>query len=206
MTINKFEYVALTIIDIDAKKCCEYLNTILNRDSNSTHKKSIIPLDIDKFYTGSPIYNGFSKFMIWEPKTQPGKTVFFSNKIDGRQTLIYKLSNMLNLLTISIAFSNGRPNKDDNPAYIFNYYDFTKKIKIERTIYNIKEQYKWVFYQNGEVQPFEDMTNYDNKIKPKRFNNEIILDYLKKLNINIEDNQFWESKNGMGIFFEQLKW
>jgi len=56
------------------------------------------------------------------------------------------------------------------------------------------------------VQPFEDMTNYENTIKTKRFNKEIILDNLKKLNINIEDNQFWESKNGMSIFFEQLKW
>ena len=204
MMLNKLNYATLTVIDIDVKSCQIMLDKILNNGPIVKYKISINTIETDKIYVGNPLYNGMIKILIWEPKYIPGKTAFFCNIIDGYATLVYKLCSRNRLSCISVDFTNTKYTKDDRPSFFFRYYNFTDNKNIDRFIYAIKESHKWVFYEKGEVQPFEDISNYQNKIKPKRINKEIILGYLRNVNIDIEDDNFWDSKDGKGVYFKQI--
>ena len=75
-------------------------------------------------------------------------------------------------------------------AYFFHYV--YKEYKRHVLCY---QDPNWVFYQDGLPLPFEDTNLYVSKIKKKRLNREIIINYLKYNGWDIEDEKFWHSGN-----------
>jgi len=205
MILDKFTYLTLTVIDKDVQACQKMIDKISNDGPVQEYRISIRRIDPDKIYIGEPEYNGVRKYLIWEPKNLANKTAFIANLIDGYSSLIYRLCERNSLSAISVSFTNIKYSKDDLPAFYLTYRDYSNNKETERVVYAIKETHRWVYYAVGEVQPFEDTTNYENRIKPKRINKPVLLSYLKRLNIDIEDDQFWDSKDGKGVYFERLQ-
>jgi hypothetical protein len=57
----------------------------------------------------------------------------------------------------------------------------------------MKDDNQWVFFEKGPTQPFEDPSHYTHCRKRDRLNREILVQYLKKLGIHIDDPKFWEA-------------
>ena len=56
----------------------------------------------------------------------------------------------------------------------------------ERIIYALKED-RWVFYEEGELLPFENPDYYKRRKIKDRINNDIIIEYLSKCGIDLFD-------------------
>lgn len=137
------------------------------------------------------------KFILFEPSTNPGVTVFFPNFSDGWYTAVYNYTRLNNKSAFQVGFTV--ENTMEYPAFFFKFF-YTHKGQIkERTVYAIKED-KWVFFAEGNPLAIEDIENYSKKKIKDRINNEIIIGYLKKAGYNLTDNNFFKS-NKSTIFF-----
>jgi chemotaxis receptor (MCP) glutamine deamidase CheD len=61
-----------------------------------------------------------------------------------------------------------------------------------------------VFYEKGNIVPFEESINYNKRRISDRLNNSIIEDYLKKNGIDINEEHFWKSKGNAIEFSTKL--
>lgn len=206
MIFNDLNYVVLTVIDRNILECYNELSHFVNQNGKNNYQITQEKLDFNQIYIKEPRAGGahFRKFLIWEPKNLRGKTAFFSNYRDGLNTLIFQFCKKYSLKATSVNFSN--QDEGGEPSYKFKYLSFSGEKLIKRVVYLIKESNKWVFYEKGEVQSFEDLSNYNNKYKTKRFNREILLRYLNKMNVDLEDESFWQSADGKADYFEQKSW
>lgn len=59
-----------------------------------------------------------------------------------------------------------------------------------RNISCIKEDKKWIWYTSGEVQDYEEQHLYTERIKRKRFNNNILQNYLRSIGCNPNEQPF----------------
>ena len=82
-------------------------------------------------------------------------------------------------------------------AYHFHYYSSTKC----RHILCYQDP-QWVFYEDGAPLEFENVELYKLRLKKKRLNKEIILQYLNHLGWNLLDENFWRTENVVYEFVE----
>lgn len=206
--LNDFQYLVFTIIYCEVETCEKELMSFLTRDNSNDN---YIVTTIDKpnakdIYFPSPPGGGaqMDKILLWEPGNTIGKTVFFANSRTGRYTIVFNYCKKFKRKAINISFSNL---KQQYPAFKFYYFDFSCNKNIERVISLIKDGRKWAFYTSGEVQYFEEPEKYDHIRPAKKFNKEIILEYLLRLHIGISDADFWTSlQNKPGYYIIQTKW
>lgn len=203
--LNRLEFVSLTIIDCKVDICFKELSSFVDNGINNKYKIQERSLCFDDIYSILPPKGGahFSKFLIWEAKNLLGQTCFFSNYEDGRYTLIRNYCRQLKRKAISIAFSN---KETLYPSFKFYFFDYSNNNDVERVISLIKDGTNWAFYTKGNILPFEDIFNYEKKLKTKRFNKEILLSYLSKMKIDITKKEFWQSTNGNAFYFDQISW
>jgi hypothetical protein len=130
--------------------------------------------------------NDFVEVLIWKPESiHFDLTGFFTNMSDGWDVLLGNYSRQFNEDVISIKLSKA---KTEYPIYSFEY---KKMGETQRLIRSIKEIDKWEFFEKGNVQQFENIDNYKKRRIADRINNEIIIGYLEKNQIDIEDESFW---------------
>jgi len=84
--------------------------------------------------------------------------------------------------------------------FSFSYYQGNK----ERIILSYKDFNKWVFYQNGEILPFEEENFYRKRRIKDRLPNELIIKYLQRCGWDINDTDFWQTKKQV-INFKKIK-
>ena len=114
----------------------------------------------------------------WKTGLFPNYIFFTSNLEDGWESLFECIHKKLKCNSIYCRMSG---KMDDYPAYSFFYFDDKMN---ERYIQSLKDDPRWVFYQQGTPLWFEDTSHYGKKLKKDRMNNEIIIDYLSKLGID----------------------
>ena len=130
-------------------------------------------------------------------KQRDGHSIYIDNTGESWCSLIWNvaLTNKLDCLTAMIY---------DTPPYpgykLCRYFDGK-----ERVIQNIKDGSKWCFFQKGEVCSFENTGYYAMKRGAKKFDYEIMKEYLVKLGLNIEDNDFWTPKGEKFLFYRLLR-
>ena len=132
----------ISIIEDSIENVENYFNSFLTKfnltterlkdvDFNSVCSSHIIP------YIPSDI-----KFILYEPLTNPGKTIFFSNfGGDGWYTAVYNYISISRKSAYHIGFSNDQ----EASAYSFHYFYFKNNKATERSISAIKDD-KWIFY------------------------------------------------------------
>jgi hypothetical protein len=71
---------------------------------------------------------------------------------------------------------------DDKKIADAGCYLYYVEDSLERVVYTLKEA-KWVFFEKGSLQPFENAAYYTAKHKKERLNKSIMLEYCEKLAI-----------------------
>lgn len=124
-------------------------------------------------------FNG-DKFVIWEPSSAKDVTIFYSNFRDGWYTLIYSLFRSIGAETFNFYLSDIKDKgKIGFYAYGLNYE------RVVRVLFDDK----WQFFEKGEPLFFENVDIYKNRKIVDRMNNEVLIQYLNRLNLNIMDGQ-----------------
>lgn len=129
-------------------------------------------------------YDG-NKFIIWEPCTIKNYSVFYSNYFDGWYTLLYSLVAKYKK-EVLIVFLDSIESK----GKMGFYYYYGGKERIVRALY---DDTKWTFFEKGEMLSFESGEYYKKKKITDRMNNDIMKEYLLKLGININNEDFYKS-------------
>ncbi len=138
------------------------------------------------------------KCLIWQPlSVNFDLVVFISNMSDGWQSLIDIYFNKFKREIIRIELSDCMRSY---PYYSFEYMNMSG----ERFIRSMKDSDKWKFLETGSAMQFEDTANYKKRKIADRINNGIIIDYLKKKEIDITNDNFWVSKGNAIEFSTKL--
>ncbi len=117
-------------------------------------------------------------------KQKDNKIVYTDNTGESYYSLIYCLCKKNNYEAIHCKIFQ----ECECEGYFLTYFING----LQRTIQSYDDGGKWVFYNEGPVQDFEYQDYYKNKIKKKRFNYNIIEEYLSRIDIKINDNEFWK--------------
>lgn len=185
MKINnnkRFSFTVFKNTDIDV--LIKYINNNLTNffKNNIKIEENIDRIDFELIHT--PI-SGTSilKYISYVYVNSQGDIIYFDNTGESYYSLIWNVC-----LKNSIEGIHLRMSEDDcdYPANMMHYF----VNNTERSVLCYKED-KWIFYDKGPVQPFEDELNYKEKIKKNRFNKNIIIKYCRSLNLNIDAEEFW---------------
>ena len=192
-----YDYFHISIIQDNIENVAENLGTLLS--GMSLTKKEIANVDFKKVCPTKTLpYNPSKiKFIIFEPSTNLGVTVFFSNFLDGWYTAVYNYVWLNNKSAFHLGFT--ADDSIEHPAYFFTFFYLDKGQINERTVHAIKED-KWVFCNSDKPMPIEDTGNYLKKRIKDRINNEINIGYLKKAGYDLRDSNFFKSKRNTILF------
>ncbi len=185
-----YDFFQISIIQDKIENVSENLTLFLG--SGSLIKNEVEVVDFSKVCSNRTIpYNPKTiEFILFEPLTNPGTTVFFPNMTDGWYTLVYNYTRLYKKNAFKVGFTTDETIK--YPAYFFKYFYIEKDKIIERAVHAIKED-KWVFCTSNSSLDIEDITNYLKRNIKDRLNNEIIIDYLFKAGYNMKDKNFYSS-------------
>jgi hypothetical protein len=192
-----YDKFKLSIIQDSIDNVANNMNSLLSDMALS--KKELTKVNFKKVCQAKNILykSNKIKFILFEPSTNPGVTVFFPNFSDGWYTAVYNYTRLYNKSAFQVGFTID--NAMEYPAYFFNFF-FTDKGQIkERTVHAIKED-KWVFFAKDNPLAIEDVDNYSKKKIKNRINNEIIIGYLKKAGYDLTDNNFFKSNRNAVLF------
>lgn len=192
-----YDYFKISIIQDNIDNVAENLNTLLS--DMSLTKKEITDVDFKKVCSTKTLPYNSNKiiFLIFEPLTNPGVTVFFPNFVDGWYTAVYNYTRLNNKSAFQVGFTVDETK--EYPAYFFKFFFLEKGQIKERTVHAIKED-KWVFFAGGNPLTIEDTDNYLKKRIKDRINNETIISYLKKAGYDLTDDNFFKSNRNAILF------
>lgn len=168
----KFSYGNYTIEDIFEKNSCD--DNVYQLPKNANNIKSII-------YKNS-ISDG---------------TVYISNIPDGWFMQSKYIAKEMNIPFYYFRISIDGITESINQFY---FIDYSLDIPLERVVYAMQDP-KWIFYESGKPLFFENTNYYINRIKKKRINKNIITEYCKKIDLDIQKDDFWIS-SGESILLE----
>ena len=156
-------------------------------------------LQLNRVYIGAPPKGGahLPKFALWRPANCSKGCVFLPNLQDGRISLIRWLNRKYNRRCIRVILQRGVRIEESYCG--FEYFQESG----QRRIVHVIHDEKWQFYQEGEVQPFENPTYYEQPRVSERLTPAIIQEYLKTLGWDLQSEDFWHSDEA-AYFGEQL--
>jgi len=135
-------------------------------------------------------------FLIWEPLSSPGTSVFSPNVEDGWHTLVHILSTKYFCDSASVRLSSP---KSICPICELSTY---ANGHAERLVRVMKDEPKWEFYETGKPYDFEDVGIYKKRIKRQRFTQEMLSKYMKNLGWDIDAQDFFRTKT-FGFLFKE---
>ncbi|MBQ8360966.1 MAG: hypothetical protein IJX44_03355 [Bacteroidaceae bacterium] len=154
------------------------------------------PLDVTKYIDVPHGGSHYPKMSWWANKLYRNLIFFISNRRDGMSSLCHNISRELGCKLYKFGISKGEE------AYYGCTFFYCNKGIDERSILAYMED-RWVFWQEGELLPFENPEYYSNRFIKKRLNYDILVEYLGKMGINLFDI---DSNVTNCMTFERLKW
>lgn len=131
-------------------------------------------------------YNPPETNMMWEPCNAPGTTIFRTTLEDCHSSLFHcQTKTGLEAFLIRICNQKGRA------AYTFWRRNGDRRS--ERCVQYIQDSPRSEFYVEGNPLPFENVAYYSRRLKKRRINADIILEYMNALGWNMTDDAFWSS-------------
>jgi hypothetical protein len=122
----------------------------------------------------------------FEPNTNPNKTIIIVN-IENGWPFLEPLFNEYN----HFYFLKVRYSAPKEKYHIYEFIHFKNgKERLIRSMYDPK----WVFYESGEVQSFENTSYYSNKVVKDRMNLNILIEYLLKEGWKLDEDLFQTNK------------
>ena len=156
------------------------------------------PLDPGIIYADAPNPGGSvgNRVVFFAPEAVPRRTVMFASASDGWPSLAYVLGLRLQGAVIDFALSSAH-----NP-WPRNAFDLSRGGKRVRHISAMKDDPRWVFWQQGDVLPEEDAEAYDRRLVRDRFNREGVVGLARRLGWPIDQDDFWQSQRAH--YFQQV--
>jgi hypothetical protein len=197
-----YKYLVFTCIKSDLVLVKENISELSKSMTNFPENWLVTQgnLNFRDIYYPEPQKGGahLMKFIIWEPSSNPGTTVFFINYEDGWNSIIELYAKRFNQLCVQICLSDIELKY---PLYKFSYYNADK----QRVLLCYKDYDKWEFYQKGEALSFEITENYKKRRIKDRLPNSLIYKYMEELGWNINDEKFWITNKPVYSFY-RTKW
>ena len=197
--------------DYGLLKCnFENLCCIFEEWSHEIHlsrKKKLLNVSLeDSFNSLEKLTPLYSKTLFVQ--TRSDWIAVFQNGIRGSDpgSMISVLSMRLKTTGMRVCAS---PESELYPATIWEVYDTEENggimpLGYRRTVYASKDGGRWVFGQSGDPFPFEDTDRYSQRIKRKRFNRNILEEYLSNFGVfPFDDNFFQVSKSTPSALYEK---
>jgi hypothetical protein len=147
------------------------------------------PLDLDRVKIGDPNVGGRigASVVLFSPLTAPGFCCFVSDAQDGWATLVNVLSG--NLRCDAFKISTSLP----CPEYPMSRLSAYAEGECLRVVCTMRDDPSWVFYSKGAVLPVERPEHCKRRRIKDRLTREILVSYLRDLDINISDDDFWRA-------------
>ena len=197
---SNFEFLTLSIYyDIDFKKLTEnikkrpYYKLAIKNNEVVVFKDK---LKMERYFNPES-GEQFEMFSWWSNRKYPKNVFLTSNSSDGLYLFSKRIRDELHCSLIRISMSASL--KEEYQCFWFQYICPDGK---ERVIYALKED-RWVFYEEGDILPFENPEYYKRRRIRDRINNEIIIEYLAKCGINFYDI---DSDVDQCMTLERKKW
>lgn len=189
MLIEQFSYFTFSCFQCPLEDIVKTLSA--NFLENGKRKLSLKPFMFD-LYNNSPLKGGahFEKAYFFVPAINRNISVMYSNYSDGWNTLARWLSSKIQCDCYNFQITN----IDSSDS--MNSFNFIQNGADVRTVYAMKDS-KWIFYENGIIQWFEDESYYKRKLIKNRLNKDILLSYCVKLGFVITEANFWKSEDAV---------
>jgi len=155
--------------------------------------------DPTRIYVGSPRPGGVQpiRAVVYEPATTVEGTVMLVNYQDGWYTMVNILAGELASKVIKVTSSR------DDETYPVTFVTVWEDGKEKRIVRSMLDGDRWEFFEQGEIQDFEEPEYYRRRRIASRFNRQILIEYMKKLGIDLESPGFFSSDKLATYFFEQ---
>ncbi|WP_077027379.1 hypothetical protein [Fuerstiella marisgermanici] len=89
----------------------------------------------------------------------------------------------------------------DPPTFYFDYYDDFGKTKRNVAI-GQEDNGKWGFFVGGEIQSFEEPSNYRKRRIADRLNQDLIQRYFDRIGFDISADEFWDSTSKAWLIWD----
>lgn len=159
-----------------------------DEDRKWTYSKQ--PLDLKRVCFPAPSSGGTRspKSVVWQPSNMSFGSVLIPNSGDGRIQLMRHLNRRF-----QIRYFSARLARDHKKQGVCSF-EHADETGVKRVAYVILDR-GWEFYEQGPVLPFEKSVYYQHRRIADRLTPAIVIEYLKTLGWDLEDEAFWKSKS-----------
>lgn len=154
-------------------------------------------LNLAQYFNPSP-GRPLDKFSFWTNPIYPDCVFFSSNFADGYISLCDYIRKQLHCELIGCKISA----ELSSSSFPMNHFHYISSDGIERDILAYVES-SWVFYQEGQILPFENEKYYQRRKKKDRINYIIILEYLRALGFDFKNI---DSKTSKCMTLQRIAW
>lgn len=197
--MKSFDHLTIICIKATQKQVLEgFVNEFSPKELQYQWRKNIIVRDsFYHYYEQKTGYNTI-KCLIYSPKCKPDTTVFYTNLDDGWNHFVeHYLIKHNNWDSYYFSFADA-PNILLPSFQMFNYGNGGHRYLL------CQKEAKWIFYQEGNPLPFEDIERYKQRLIKKRVDTQLLLKYMRMAGWDLESDDFWIAE-GDAIEYEQIK-
>jgi len=137
------------------------------------------------------------RIVFWEPVARPGTTVLMGRSHDGLNYSVYRLSQHSPFTWINVRVYDDL----DYAGCCLDFYSDHRKTM--RRVAALYDEDGWTFNQEGEVQPFENVSYYSRNAIRERLNREIVVEYMAKNGCVVTDDDFWEAAGPAVLLWQE---
>jgi hypothetical protein len=188
--LNEFEVIPINCLWEEPDRLIQIFKMMDQQDEDRYWRYAKHPLDLKSIYFPAPLRGGahLPKFAVWQPGNMSFGSALVPNYGDEMIQLMRHLNRRFRIRYFSAHLSR---NHKKEGICRFEHADETGA---QRVVHVILDQ-KWEFYDQGKVLPFEEPRYYQQRKIPDRLTPAVVIEYLKSLGWNLEDEAFWRSKD-----------
>ncbi len=187
--LNEFEVIPINCLWEEPDTLIQILKMMDQQDEDRYWRYAKQPLDLKSIYFPAPPKGGahLPKFAVWQPGSMSFGSVLIPNYGDELIQLMRHLNRRFHIRYFSAHLSR---NHKKEGICRFEHADETGARRVVHVIL-----YRgWEFYDQGAILPFENPLHYQYWRIADRLTPAIIIEYMKSLGWNLEDEAFWKSK------------
>jgi len=189
--IKELNFIAIALLYIDYEEMKERIKNLLTKSESAWVIEGpwdVIegPLNIDEVIRNGQTMSGAvnRRIVIWP--LGKSKTIFLSNLTDVNAGIIYPLKLTQDSIRIRVSKTNSI---SDQPMNEFKYVKNGK----ERLVHAYWDSTRWIFYEKGQLLPFENPDYYKRRKIRDRVNFAIVNEYLEANGWDLNEESFWQS-------------
>lgn len=165
----------------------EFTEMFVNKGFEESFRNKTVFVKKDKLSMQqyiNPIEDGtkFEKFSWWSNPKYTNVVFLASNERDGLYLRCTREAVEMKCALIKVSMST---KTKDEPEGLF-WFQYISPEGKERLVYALRED-RWIFYEEGEPLPFENLDYYKRRMIKERIGNDVIIEYLSKLGVNFFD-------------------